>query len=154
MGGLLLKRGLAYVFDIILVSFIILAPFKKIISKEIVIKGDTPTEIIRNLMASQEMVKEVWFILFIVSILSALLLFAYFVLLEYGLGQSVGKMVFKIEVKTKGKLTLKKCMIRNITKALFLTDLSILFVIDVLYMIFSKNLRLTEKWSGTFVKER
>ena len=88
----------------------------------------------------------------IVAMLSLMGLF-YWTMLEYYFKQSIGKMLMRISVVSLTReLKLWQVLVRNITKALSVTSLSILFLIDIIYMLFNANRqRLSEVISKTEV---
>ena len=139
-GVPLWKRILAYIIDAIVVSFIIAVPLKTF-------KADgwadmqSWTSITEGVTAPfGEAVK--------MGVIVAIITILYWALMEYYIKQSLGKMVFRLEVRsTKKNLTFKQCLIRNVTKI----DGVILFL-DTLYLIVKKkNQRFFEKISETEV---
>ena len=87
----------------------------------------------------------------IISIIVSLLSLFYWGFLEYKFGQSVGKIIMKISVKStlRKKLTFTQTTIRSITKLS-----TILIILDTLYMLYKKgNQRYFEIISKTKVIE-
>ena len=73
----------------------------------------------------------------------------YWAVLEYKLGQTPGKMLMKIRVRSlNAQLTFKQCIFRNITKLSFL-----LLLLDTLYTFKSGNQRFFDTLAQTQVIE-
>jgi len=76
----------------------------------------------------------------------------YWSVLEWKIGQSLGKYIMHIYVKTtirKSKLKYWQCFIRNLSKIS-----SLLLVLDCIFFIWSKNQRFLERLSKTIVVEK
>lgn len=87
----------------------------------------------------------------LISIIVSLLSLFYWAYLEYQFGQSVGKIIMKLSVKStlRKKLTFTQTVIRSITKLS-----TILIILDTLYMLYKKgNQRYFEIISKTKVTE-
>jgi uncharacterized RDD family membrane protein YckC len=126
---LLLKRVVAYIIDIILIS-LILAPLVKV-----------------TLTADVVDVRSV-----LVGFVSLLVTLLYFVLMEYYLNQTIGKMLLNIHVRNnlKGSLVLGQVILRNLTKTV-----TLLLVLDTLYLYIKRSdQRYFEVISKTRVVER
>lgn len=152
-GVSLWRRGFAFAIDIFIINLAVSIPFKGKLNNII---GDVSNKSFlevysyMNSISSDEMNR----LVFIMSIVSLLVSLLYFVIMEYKFGQTLGKMLFKIVVKSDDKkLKLKQCLIRNITKSMFLTNLIFVLFLDLLYVIFSGNKRWTEKISNTHVEK-
>ncbi len=131
------KRFLAYLIDFILVNLIVSLPFKNQLGRlnnfNFLLSGTD-----KNLM--------------LVSIFIIFSLIFYFTILEFKLGQTLGKMIFGIYVISidRKNLTLSQAFVRNITK-----PFPIVLLVDVIYMFFKQgNQRLFEVFSGTTVIEK
>jgi uncharacterized RDD family membrane protein YckC len=138
------KRVFAFLIDILLLNIIIITPFRDIFIALVPKEPFTFTLTIESLYALQ-------------AVTNYILIFAffYFVLLEFTLGQTVGKLLMNLKVKgIKKKPTFMQCMLRS----LFLFPLfpSIIFTIDIVYMFFFSKTRqrLTENLSKTIIVEK
>jgi uncharacterized RDD family membrane protein YckC len=134
------KRLLAYLIDMTLISFIVLTPF---------LKDSNPNLDFSSIftISAQSLSTDVILTAAIVTIISLI----YWTYLEYTFGQSIGKIIFGLEIKntTNKKLKISQVLLRNVTKLS-----TLLISIDTLYMLFSrKHQRYTEKLSRTFVTE-
>jgi len=126
---LMLKRVLSYIVDIILIS-LILAPLLKV----------TLTTDIFDVRSA------------LVGLASLIVTLLYFVLMEYYLNQTIGKMLLGISVKNnlKGDLLLGQVVLRNLTKIA-----TILIILDTLYLYIKRSdQRYFEVISKTRVVEK
>ncbi len=147
------RRGFAFVIDIFIVNLLVSLPFRNKINELVGDMGDKGILETYNYISGISSA-ELNQLLFIISIISVFATYIYFVALEYKLGQTLGKMIVKIMVKSdEKKLRLRQILIRNITKSLALTNLSLLFLIDLFYVLYSGNKRWTEKWSKTYIEK-
>lgn len=127
MYASLWKRGLAYLVDVFLIYIIIMIPFKNNLE---LIKTEMPSDLLA------------------ISFLIAILSLFYWAILEYKIQQSVGKMLFRIYVKSRTKkLSFWQCLVRNLTK------MSMFFLfLDCLYLLITRgHQRYFERLSGTEV---
>lgn len=130
------KRVLAYIIDLLVVEMIIVWPFRGFFEKAELSYLNLFTEAIAQ--------KLIW-----VSFFIMLLSLAYWVLFEWKLRQTIGKMMLNLYVSSKGELRFSQALTRNITKPFPLA-----LLIDVAYMFFKRqNQRLFEKFSDTNVIE-
>ena len=126
---LMLKRVLSYIVDIILIS-LILAPLLKV----------TLTTDIFDVRSA------------LVGLASLIVTLLYFVLMEYYLNQTIGKMLLGISVKNnlKGDLLLGQVVLRNLTKIA-----TLLIILDTLYLYIKRSdQRYFEVISKTRVVEK
>lgn len=143
------KRAFAYVIDVFVINLVIIMPFQKVLEdlgKGFADKGFFETYKLLAQSELQSILPKLFFIFTIISLLSVL----YWAILEYKIGQSVGKILFKIHVKPQTKvLTFWQCFLRNVTKISTLP-----LILDASYMIFTRGYqRYFEKLSKTFVVE-
>ena len=146
------KRGLAYIIDLFVINLIIIMPFQKIL--EDLGKGFSGKgflEIYRFLTSNPSQLQAIIPKLFVIFLVIALLSILYWAILEYKIGQSIGKILMRIYVKSQtGNLTFKQCFLRNVTKISTFP-----LILDASYMIFTKGYqRFFEKISKTFVLEQ
>jgi len=132
------RRVFAYLIDAIIVGFIIVLPLSSFIS-------DVPEGEFETVFQQMTQERDLTFSYLLNGFLVALFSVLYWALLEYYLGQSIGKMVLGIKVesfiKIKGKigrvgLSFRQCFMRNVTKV----STMILFL-DLLYGIFKGDKR-------------
>ena len=131
------KRIIAYLIDLLVISFVIMTPLMRFSEQP-----NSFSEIFTSI-TSQETI--------MVSIIVSLLSLFYWSFLEYKFGQSVGKIIMKLSVRSslRKKLTFTQTTIRNITKLS-----TILIILDTLYMLYKKgNQRYFEIISKTKVIE-
>ncbi|MFH1642299.1 MAG: RDD family protein [Nanoarchaeota archaeon] len=143
----LVKRSLAFIIDIILISFIIY-PLENILRN-----------IIPNTASYKDAITvlnnpEYLTLITTVSILIAIVAVIYFSFLEYRLGQTVGKILTNIFVISDTKeLKYWQCLVRALFLLPFIPFI-LLWVIDPLYIIFTKgNNRFSDILSKTKVIE-
>lgn len=143
------KRAFAYIIDSFVINLIIIMPLQKPleeIGKGIAEKSFFESYKILLQTDLQALLPKLFFMFTIISLLSVL----YWAILEYKIGQSVGKILFNIYVKSQTeKLTFWQCFLRNITKVSTLP-----LILDAGYMILTKGYqRYFEKLSKTVVVE-
>jgi uncharacterized RDD family membrane protein YckC len=135
------RRMLAFIIDLLLINIIVFAPFRGVLLKVIpsssfIFSIDDPS---------------LYIIQSIINIIM-MLSFFYFVLLEFTIGQTVGKILLNLKViGTDKKISFFQCMLRS----LFLFPLfpMLIFMIDIIYMFFFSKTkqRLSEHLSKTMV---
>jgi uncharacterized RDD family membrane protein YckC len=137
-GAALWRRIVAYIIDVMVVSFIVVGPFSnKLVSS---VEGASFTELFVNVQNSLS--GEAFF----VGLVVALLTLVYWTFLEWKFNQSIGKMLLRIQIFPK-KVSFNQAMLRNVTKLS-----TFVLAVDVIYMIFTKgNQRFFEKLSNTMV---
>ena len=130
------KRFLAFLIDILIVNVVVSLPFYSYLIafkdyKAILYSNDPLLNIL----------------LFFVS----LSLILYFSILEYSTSQTIGKMLFRINVVSLDKkLTFKQTLLSNIT-----IPFTIILLLDVLYLFFKNgNQRLFELFARVMVVEK
>ena len=132
------KRGIAYIIDSLIISFIILSPFAGFLESE------------PGSFFSLMQMTFTWEYLSL-SLVIAILTLAYWSFLEYKFNQSIGKIFLRLKVNSnKRKLTFNQVFLRNVTKLS-----TILVLLDCLYILKNKkkNQRYFEKMSNTYVTE-
>ncbi len=142
--AVLWKRMAAFVIDLIILDFVIGTPFRAIINRII------PSNDFQSSYAFFAANPNLTALLSIVVAFFGLLASLYFVILEFSLGQTVGKMLFNIKVESKEKeLSFLSCMVRNML-FLFIFPFTLLWILDPLFVIFTKDSRrLSEILSRT-----
>ncbi len=139
-----LRRILAFVIDIIIIDFVIFAPFSALIEKLI------PKSDLGLLTAALQSNTEAANLLFFIITLLSLFTLFYFALLEYKLGATIGKRIFGLQVVAlKGDIKFWQVIVR--TLFIFPMFPFVLFwLIDPLYLALSNtNMRLLERLSRT-----
>ena len=144
-----LKRMLAFIADILLINLTILWPFRNTI-ENMLPKYDSISKTLEYVSKNQGLNGKVIVIMLCISLLTIL----YFYLLEKKLGQTAGKMIFGLYVRSTEK-ELKRWQI--FTRSIFLIPafpFVLLWIVDPIVMFFSKeNQRLSEILSKTKVVE-
>ena len=148
--ALIWKRIAAFFIDIIILNLIVLYPFRNLFQKFIP-KDYSLSEAYKLISTSTNFTGLINSVSFIMSILVIL----YFIMLEKKMGQSIGKMFFRIYVVSDNKdLKGWQLLVRNIA-FIPIFPFVLLWILDPLFMFFTKtNQRLTEILSRTSVVER
>jgi len=137
------KRGVAYIIDTFIISFIIMSPFSNLLSQNTDI--NTFADFIRALQATFSL----QFVT--ITIVTGILALLYWSFMEWRFNQSVGKILLKLTVRnlTKKPITFTQALVRNLTKLS-----TIILLIDSIFIIKSKkNQRYFERLSKTQVTE-
>ncbi len=144
------KRALSFIVDLIIINIVIAGPFRKVIASKFSISGS----FMENYIALE---KNPALLSSLVPIFSVIffLIYVYFVIFEYKMRQTPGKMLFSQKLIGKSKkenISLLKIMARNLA-AFPIFPFSLLWIIDPLYLAVSGN-RLTDKLTSTrYVEE-
>jgi uncharacterized RDD family membrane protein YckC len=137
------RRIVAYIVDSFLISFIILTPFSSGFESEF--SGTSLTEIWSSL-------GDVWTgDVIALSLFISILILAYWSVLEWKFGQTLGKILLRIKVQgmRQKPITFYQALVRSVTKLS-----TLLLAFDVLYMLIKKgNQRYFEVMSTTVVVE-
>lgn len=146
------KRVAAFIIDLFII-YLAVSPLTVVLAKEIGIDNSIGFSTIKNAFYDQEKFANASRIVIIIMATISLMSLFYWTMLEYYFKQSIGKMLMRISVVSLTKeLKLWQILVRNITKASSVTSLSILFLIDIIYMLFNANRqRLSEVISKTEV---
>lgn len=143
------RRILAFLIDIIILDFIVLAPLQAILSSYFSEQAN-----FSNLLSLAQQIEPYKGTFFTISIIMAIFSYAYFVILEGLHQQTIGKALMNITVVSNGnKPTWNQILLRNITKAFFMSTLSIIFIIDAVYLLFNKEQRIFDKLAKTEVEQ-
>jgi len=163
-----LKRVLAFIFDILFLELVVLWPFEAALSQVIPTQGFSNT---LNYLSSNP---SVYTTLSGIALIIGLIVLAYFVLMEYFLGRTVGKILFNIKVVKYEHPGLNKALNNNLEispkKSMPSNDLGLLqcftrnmfvipafpfvlfWFIDPAFLFFNpQGQRLTEFLSSTMV---
>ncbi|MBW2964172.1 RDD family protein [Candidatus Woesearchaeota archaeon] len=149
------KRILSLVIDMLILDFFVIGFFRDILLQ---IGGSSGSiiETMRALEQSESTVRILSMIFMIIVMLSI----AYFALLQYATGQTIGAMLLNLHVvhqtgeKEFIRPNLIQCIVRNLFLVPFIPFI-LLWIADPVYMAFTKNgQRLTEWLSQTRVVER
>lgn len=137
--ALIWKRIVAFILDLILIEFIIIGPFRLVIMKLAGFEGGS----FGIIFSTPSNVSAIGTVFGLISIFGL----AYFVLTEYVLGQTIGKMLMKLKVVSlsdKEQPGFGACVLRSLF-LLPVTPFYFLWVLDPVFMMFNKNnQRLTE----------
>ncbi len=144
------KRALAFIIDLIILEAIILTPLQQIVTHYLFNDATSWSSLLHVAENVQPFQKEI----IVLSVIMSFIGFAYFVLLEGLTQQTAGKMILNIRVTSNGHApNWGQVMGRNITKATTMTSFSLLFLIDVIYLLFKKDQRLSDKLFNTRVEQ-
>lgn len=140
--SLLFQRLIAFGLDLIIINLTILAPFQTYLLG--VLKTDRITPAVLNN-------PEVLSMMYPAVLFGAIFAFFYFSLLDYALGQTVGKIIMNLKVKSeKGRLSLFQSMLRNLIILPFFPFTFFWFADPIYYFFFrQKEQRLSEVLSKT-----
>jgi len=142
------KRILAFGIDIAILNFILGYAFGGLVER-ILPEGDfmSSYEFLLNNPAVSRM-------LYTLMLSATGIVLLYFIIFEYKMQQTPGKMIFRLKVKSLGKkLKLWQCIVRPLFIIPFF-PIILLWVIDPVYAFFNKEgQRLLERWSKTKVVE-
>ena len=141
------KRFLAYIIDILIIGLFIETSFIGISKMAF---GDFSEKSLSEAL-KLSLTPQNYYLLAVIGISIAILSLLYWSILEYKLGQSIGKMIFRIyTVSEKKKLTFLQALIRNAAKTS-----SLLLILDALALFrYPYYKRFTEKWSQTQVIQK
>jgi uncharacterized RDD family membrane protein YckC len=138
----LFKRILAFIVDILIINFVVILPFRGAFNS--LIKTSSFSEAYSFLQNNPEIATRMYIIMFFITLLTLV----YFIVLEYKVKQTVGKMLLKIYIVSDEKqLSVLQCIVRNIFLIPFF-PFFLLWVIDPLYLLFAKR-RFSEVISKT-----
>ena len=149
------KRILAFLLDLLILNLVIIQPIAFRLQKVIPLTTVDITAVSAFLQAHPAVAKELDYL----SVLAMLLIYSYFVLMEYFIGQTIGKKIMKLYVVATGpflqhekgnyKITFVQAMLRNVC-VLPLFPLVLLWIIDPLYLLFKKE-RFSDNYAHTAV---
>jgi len=137
------KRLLAYIVDALIIGILVEASFIGLSKKAF---GSLSEKTFLSVA-----IPEITLSIIIMTLVIAVLSLLYWSVLEYKLGQSLGKMLFKLYVVSETeKLTFAQALVRNIPKTS-----SWLLIIDSLALLrYPYHKRFTERWSQTYVVDK
>lgn len=146
-NAMIWKRIVAFVIDLIIINVIILRPFRNIFAS--IVPSDSFSEVYNFFLENSATLD----FLETVGIMITILILLYFVILEYKLKQTPGKMIMNLYVTAEKKLKFWQCVVRSLF-FIPIFPFILLWIIDPIYIFFSKdNQRLTERLSKTRVVE-
>ena len=143
------KRVVSFIIDLLIIQFIIFGPFSGVIQNKLPITSD----FMQNyalLESNPNFLNE----LMPMFLILFLLVYAYFVIFEFKMKQTPGKIILnlKLVANKKEKITLIKIILRNFA-AFPIFPFSLLWIIDPLYLVITGS-RLSDKISKTsYVEE-
>lgn len=146
-GAQLWKRILAFLIDLIVLDFIVIGPFKKYFS----IPSGGYSAASDFISSNSEVARTLTLAMAIVAVLALF----YFSFLESRVGQTLGKYLFRIYVRSGDRPpSFWRCLVSNMTLIPFFPFM-ILWIIDPIHMFFSKgNQRLMEKFTKITVVQK
>ncbi len=142
----LFRRFLAFLLDLLVLDLVVAGPFRG------VFVGIFGKQELRDVMAVME--ADLWtsFLAQMLLLMLGLLVLLYFMILEFTVGQTLGKRVFRMRVQDDSK---QKKIWHYIVRSLFVIPVFpfvILWIVDAIHMLFSiEGRRWTEKLSKTRV---
>ena len=143
------KRIFSFIIDILIINIFIIGPFTAVLQTSL----PTSTDFMENynfLYSNPEIINSLYMVFVVIFIL----IFVYFVLFEYKLRQTPGKMVFNLyltPMKKKEEVKILQIILRNL--AVFpIFPFLLLWIIDPLYLIFTGR-RLSDVFSKTVYVE-
>ena len=139
----LLRRGLAFLVDLIVLDTLILFPLRNLIMGIVPLgtMSDNLQLFTQNPYAAN--------LIFLIFLYASILSICYFTFLEYWFGQSIGKMLLGLHVvSSDGDLGFWRVLARNLF-LLPVIPFILLWLIDPLWIIFSKE---NKRLSDVFVK--
>jgi len=139
------KRIVAFIIDLFIIDLALFWPFERIVNKAIP-EGQSLRSLQGFFSASPELTK----LLTIITLMMGIVAILYFVVMEYKLGQTIGKMIFNLRVVSmKKELTILQCILRSIIW-LPMFPFIVFWIIDPAYVLLNqKNQRLMEFISKT-----
>lgn len=143
------KRIVAFLMDMLIINVIVLFPFRSLF-EDLVPKNYSFSEAYKFLSSANYTSY-----LNLLSLVVSILIVLYFVMMEKKMGQTIGKMVFRIYVVSdSNNLKTWQLLARNLA-FIPVFPFVLLWVLDPLFMFFTKtNQRLTEILSKTRVVEK
>ena len=144
------RRGLAFIIDILIIQFIVNLNFNKLLAADL----SNDKSLIELFNYSLENYSSLEPKLLTISIITAILALIYFILFEWKLKQTIGKMLFKIKITSENKrLEFYQVLIRNLPKAALFVNYTIwIFFIDLIYHSFTRR-RLFDKLAKTNIEK-
>jgi uncharacterized RDD family membrane protein YckC len=143
----LFKRFLSFVFDIIIINFFIVLPFRPLMTKYLG-EGKSFSEMISYVQNTPEVMQKVSTIVFFISILSLL----YFTIMEWKFGSTFGQKIMKLKVTSENEhVTFWQSLLNNMFILPFF-PFFILWIVDPIHMLFNEEgRRFSEKIAKTKV---
>ncbi|MFH0978719.1 MAG: RDD family protein [Candidatus Woesearchaeota archaeon] len=140
----LAKRFLAFVVDLLVINTFFVYPFRNLINSAVPLTGFLETY---NYISARPSV-----VLYSSLVIISILAFLYFFLLERMVGQTLGKLVFNLQIVAPNQSLWRYCL-----RSLFIIPLFpfvLLWLADPVFLLFAKkHQRLTEYLSQTKVME-
>ena len=139
------KRIAAFILDILLLDFLILGFFDKTLRK--LLKADTTSGIFKMLQSDTSIATTLVMIFFILT----MIIMAYFVLQEYLIGQTLGKMLLGLRViSTIDPDQLQQIsFLQALLRSMFLIPtipFIFLWAIDPIYLLFKRDGQRLSEW--------
>jgi uncharacterized RDD family membrane protein YckC len=140
-----LKRMAAFLIDILILQFVVISSFASYFGKSFPKTEGDFMVMYTFLSSNQGIVYQMYYAI----IAMAAIILVYFAFMEYRYSQTIGMMLFKLNVESTSskELTVLQCILRNIY-LLPIFPVFFLWVIDPIYFLFNGE-RLSEKFSKT-----
>lgn len=141
----LLKRVAAFLVDILILQFVVISSFASYFEKSFPKTAGDFMVVYNFLLLNQGVVYQMYYAI----ISMAVIILIYFTVMEYKYSQTIGMMLFKLNIESTSskELTFLQCILRNIY-LLPIFPIFFLWIIDPVYLLF-KGERLSEKFSKT-----
>lgn len=146
------KRVVAFLIDLLVIDFALFWPFEGIVRKAMPMDYSSIKSIQEFFSASSQAAES----LTALTVLMGIIMVLYFVLMEYKLGQTIGKMLLNIRIVSESKegLRIWQCLLRSIIW-LPTFPFIVFWIVDPAYALLNqKNQRLLELVSKTRTVER
>jgi uncharacterized RDD family membrane protein YckC len=147
------KRTVSFLLDLMILDLFIFSAFRDIIISTVTTKGSF-SETYSFLLSNPSLSKGLMYTV----MLACMLALAYFVMLEYLLQQTVGKMLLDITVVSTRETSPERPGIAQcITRSIFVLPIVpfiVLWLIDPIFYLFNREQRFSEYISGTRVVEK
>jgi len=143
------KRIFSFILDLFIINIFIIGPFTTILQNSFPSSADI-MENYNYLYSNPDIINSLYMVFGTIFILT----YAYFVLFEYKLRQTPGKMVFNLylaPMKKKDPIKILQILLRNLA-AFPIFPFSLLWIVDPLYLIFTGR-RLSDVFSKTIYVE-
>ncbi|MBD3313163.1 hypothetical protein GF345_01850 [Candidatus Woesearchaeota archaeon] len=142
------KRALAFLIDMLILDLVVFFPFRFLITRAF---PDITITSLNSLVSNPDLTG----LFSTIAVSMGIMAILYFSLLEYRIGQTIGKMILRISVESEVKTgSYWQYLLRSIF-LIPIFPLMILFIADIAYMFFNqKRQRLLEVISKTRTTEK
>ncbi len=141
------KRILAFLADLVIIDFLV-SPLSSLVS------GAMPSQDFSAMQDYFTANPEMSNVMLVLALSIGFVALVYFSVMEYKLGQTIGKMIFGLYVQPLDKnprffqYLIRSLLVIPVVPFIFF------LIIDPVYLIYNKEQRLLERWSGTKTIEK